>query len=97
MEESGQTFGLPGTSGIIFSWVPPMGLDIKILQYLEHQLKSLLFEYLNNYADHSLEGAQSQSHQSLPATSFMDIDFSNLEISDERALDLVSDEEEEDL
>jgi len=30
MGDSGQEFNLPGTSGLVFPWVPPVGLDIKL-------------------------------------------------------------------
>jgi hypothetical protein len=88
MKDRGQIFNLPGTSGIVFSWAPPMGLDIKVLQRLEDQLKNQLFEYLRKSANNALTGAQ--SHQSSPAISFMDPSFPDDESADERALELVS-------
>lgn len=67
-----------------------MGLGITILQHLELQLEKLLFEHLNQYANDALPP---QSHQSSPAIDYMDISFSDLQITDERALELVGDEE----
>ncbi|EDR08230.1 uncharacterized protein LACBIDRAFT_327289 [Laccaria bicolor S238N-H82] len=71
MGQNNQTFSLPGTSGLVFSWAPPTGLDIAVLQQLEDRLKNRLFKYLEKYAKQALE--QVQSHQLSPTTSVTDI------------------------
>lgn len=71
MGQNNQTFSLPGTSGLVFSWAPPTGLDIAVLQQLEDRLKNRLFKYLEKYAKRALE--QVQSHQLSPTTSVTDI------------------------
>lgn len=84
MKDHGQPFSLPGTSGIIFSWAPPTGLDITVLREVENRLKEQLFGYLTKYATEKLQETQSQSS---PTTSFMDISLPG-SIADETALDL---------
>lgn len=91
MAEQGSTFSLPGSSGIVFAWAPPMGLDLGILKCLENQLKNVLWQCLYKYADHALQKAQ--SHQSSPATDFMEVSFSDFQLTKERLSELEGDEE----
>ena len=88
MRKNGQAFHLPGTSGLIFSWAPPTGLDITILQQVEDRLKERLFKFLEKYVKDALK-KEGQSHQSSPTTSLTDI-RSPLPIADDKALELLS-------
>jgi hypothetical protein len=80
MKDNGLAFDLPGTSGIMFSWAPPTGLDIAILKQVEDRLKTQLFDYLNIFANDAFQ--EPQSHQLSPTTSLTDISLSDPQIAE---------------
>jgi hypothetical protein len=57
-------FQLPGTSGIIFPWAPPIGLPTSVLQLLVKDLQMILIDALRTKTDDSSTTASSQTSPS---------------------------------
>ena len=57
-------FQLPGTTGVIFPWAPPIGTPLHILGALNHDLTDTLLDILRPFVKSQIDS--SKSNQSSP-------------------------------
>jgi hypothetical protein len=68
LESPQARFQLPGTTGVIFPWAPPIGTPLYILDALNHDLTDILLELLDilrQFMESQIDS--SKSNQSSPS------------------------------
>ena len=58
-------FQLPGTTGVIFPWAPPIGTPLYILDALNYDLTDTLLDILRQFVESQIDS--SKSNQSSPS------------------------------
>jgi hypothetical protein len=67
LEVPNARFQLPGTTGVIFPWAPPIGLPWHVLNDLQQSLTTTLVEALRDFVLSRID--ESTSNQSSPSLS----------------------------
>jgi hypothetical protein len=68
-DKKAERFELPGTHGLVFPWVPPVGLDLRVWLDLETALKDELKKVVEKRVSLEVEADGLRSSQSSPPLS----------------------------